>query len=439
MDGQINIAQITNNLGVGGTQKAMEILVRNLDEDRYNVSVYGYKRDGMRGSDLREDGYHANVVDSLPKFKSALREHDVDVLHMHGMYDTGPEVASAARSAGVPVVLKTTPFGRVKREERGNIDLVLFPSKMSLLRHLRLEHANIQDGGWDGMYRFQYYPLSTEDINNRTGDDLRDDLGIDTETPVVGKIGRSSAGKWSKRMSIEAFERIVAAVPDVRILLVTPPEKIREEIGSRGFESNVIYLDRIPPSEVGKFYNTVDVLTHASAIGESFGYVIAEAMAYETPVVVNSNPMRDNAQVELVNNEETGYVVGSTKAYADATVELLQSDSLRQEYGVAARKRVLSLLSPAPIVDETETIYETLLSSGGDTSVLMDVLSDQHDVVADFDAEYQNRLRDLYGNESTHHQLERLVWTAISRYLPTSRRSIYRRSQGLFKGSEQNG
>jgi glycosyltransferase involved in cell wall biosynthesis len=432
MNSPLSVVHVTNDLGYGGTQKAMEVFVRNLDKTEHDISVCGYKSGGRRGRSLEDDGYPVFVTNSEEEFAEVLGNQQTDILHLHGMYDTAAEAVEIAKSAGVDIIVKTTPFGRVAADAESDIDLHLFPSKMALLRHLKLENANLRNGDWNRKYRLQYYPLSTNDVSDRHKDDLRDELGIEPGVPVVGKIGRSSAAKWSE-VSIAAFDRICNVLPKTRILLVTPPEKIRNAISQRGLTSNVEYLDPIPPSEVGKFYNTIDVLAHASAIGESFGYVIAEAMAYGTPVVVDSNPMRDNAQVELVNNNETGYVAGSTEAYAGATVKLLQSDDLQHEFGTAAQRRARDLLDPMPIVAQLQEIYRELYESNGDSDALAKEIESQREMMAEFEREYNARLSDLYGAESTKHRFERGTWRFCSDTLPLFRENAYNTLQGLFK------
>lgn len=432
MNDQLSVVHVTNTLGLGGTQKAMEVFVRNLPETGFEVSICGYKKSGTRGEELSRDGYAVDLPNSRSNLTDILNKREADIVHIHGMYDTAAEVADVAKRAGVPVLIKSTPFGRVTEGTQRNIDLHLFPSKMTLLRKLKLEGRDIQAENWDRSLRMQYYPLSKSDISDRHRGNLRGELGIDADTPIVGKIGRSSAAKWSE-VSIDAFERICRDRPQVKILLVTPPEKIKTAISRRGLNPYIVYLDSIPPSEVGKFYNTIDVLAHSSAIGESFGYVIAEAMAYSTPVVVDSNPMRDNAQVELVNNGETGFVVGSSETYADAVAELLQSDELRRGYGAAAQRRATTLLDPTQIIEELVTIYRVLYESNGDTDALTDALGSQRDMMVDFESEYRRRLHDLYGSKAAKHRLERGVWRFCSDFLPAYRNEAYHHLQGLFK------
>lgn len=429
MNNQLSVVHVANVLGLGGTQKGMEVFVRNLDETKHDVAVCGYKNGGERGESLEADGYPVYEPSSKAAFADVLRNRDVDIVHLHGMYDTTAEAVDVSKRVGVDSIVRTTPFGRLAEGTPDAVDLTLFPSKMTLLRRIKLDQYSVNS--FPNCYRVQYNPLSVSDVSNRLDDDFRDELDIQPTTPVIGKIGRSAAAKWSQT-SLDSFESICTRHPETRILLVNPPDKIQTEISRRGLEQNVETIDSIPLHEVGKFYNTIDVLTHASAIGESFGYVIAEAMAYRTPVVVDSNPMRDNAQVELVSNGETGYVVGSSEAYADATVELLQSDELRHEFATAAQQRATNLFDPSPIVDKLEKIYRVLYESNSDSGALADELESQHTMAA-FEREYRNRLYNLYGSESLRHRLERSTWRLCSDILPSYRDTAYHTFQGLFK------
>ena len=72
-------------------------------------------------------------------------------------------------------------------------------------------------------------------------------------------------------------------------------------------------MEFLPPvgtdAELAAFYGSLDALAHANDTGESFGLVIAEAMACGLPVVTHPCPgERDNAQLDLVQDGVTGFV-----------------------------------------------------------------------------------------------------------------------------------
>jgi len=181
-----------------------------------------------------------------------------------------------------------------------------------------------------------YNPLDVNAVAQ--GESLREEYGIFDSTPVVGKIRRPVPEKWGK-LTIWAFDKALERTPDAHLFLVGFPEKIPKQIRSYGWEDQVTYVDPLPPERVSDFYATIDVLAHTSAIGEGYDYVIAETMANGVPPVVDSTPMRDNAQVELVHNGETGYVANSAAAYGDALSELLGDEAHREQLGEGAERR----------------------------------------------------------------------------------------------------
>jgi hypothetical protein len=72
-------------------------------------------------------------------------------------------------------------------------------------------------------------------------------------------------------------------------------------------------------------------------VGESFGYTLAEAMAWGLPVLVDSTPWADNAQIELVGHEAQGLIAGRPAAFSAALLRLAQGQALRQRLGRLAR------------------------------------------------------------------------------------------------------
>jgi hypothetical protein len=89
---------------------------------------------------------------------------------------------------------------------------------------------------------------------------------------------------------------------------------------------------------------------------------MAEAMLYRVPVVVNATPYFDNAQIEVVDNGRTGYVVDNPLSFAHATEALLRDTAVRAQYGESGRTKVLEQYAVDVVTKELERIYEQVVA-----------------------------------------------------------------------------
>jgi len=105
------------------------------------------------------------------------------------------------------------------------------------------------------------------------------------------------------------------------------------------------------------FLNGITVFTHGSAIGESFGISIAEAMASGLPVVTHTGG--DGAQAELVTDDYNGFVVDPrrVRAYASRVNHLLRNPGLKQQMGERGRQRARQWFDPGTIVRQLEDLF----------------------------------------------------------------------------------
>jgi glycosyltransferase involved in cell wall biosynthesis len=101
-------------------------------------------------------------------------------------------------------------------------------------------------------------------------------------------------------------------------------------------------------------YTAADLLVHPT-IYDTFGLVVAEAMAFRLPVVVT-----ENAGIsELITHQRDGWIVqgdpvaGTTEAVA----ELSSNTTLRQSIGNAA-ELTAATRSWDTVVEETMSVYE---------------------------------------------------------------------------------
>jgi phosphatidylinositol alpha-mannosyltransferase len=100
--------------------------------------------------------------------------------------------------------------------------------------------------------------------------------------------------------------------------------------------------------------------------GESFGLVLAEALAQGTPVVASDIP-----GYRAVMTEDGGLLVppGDVAALADAVVRLLADEERRQQYGGAGHRLVLERFSWDDIGRRLARIYQLVTGVGAEPAV----------------------------------------------------------------------
>jgi len=105
----------------------------------------------------------------------------------------------------------------------------------------------------------------------------------------------------------------------------------------------------------------LDILVHASTIGEPFGQVIIEGMAAHKPVVATDG----GGVPEIVQDGETGLLVpmDDAQAMASAIMQLLANPTRAKEMGRRGRQRVLDHFTVQHTARKVENVYDTILAA----------------------------------------------------------------------------
>ncbi|HYP39882.1 MAG TPA: glycosyltransferase family 4 protein [Chloroflexia bacterium] len=363
--GKIRVLQAAKSLGLGGTEKTLQIYTRSLNKDWFDVSVCGFLEGGVRGDQLRDEGYDVFVAggsqDAISRYLRKKKFHIVHV-HRHGQE---AEVVMAAKAAGVPVIVETSVFGRPDfGPAQDAIDVTCHISKMTAIRYWAW--TKISDKEFRRRCRVLYYPIEMESMAGAAVtpseiEGLRERLGISEGARVIGRIGRPDATKWAVPFIIKMVRRLVRSVPDVVYAAMGAPDELKRAAKRAGLENHFAFAEPSADArEVTTFYRLLEVMPYAS-IGESFGLVVAEGMGMGLPVVVLSTPMRDNAQIELVDHGRTGLVAHDAKGCANAVARLLADPGLSERLGRAAQEKVREHYAAERVVRSLENLYADLL------------------------------------------------------------------------------
>ena len=183
--------------------------------------------------------------------------------------------------------------------------------------------------------------------------------------PVVALIGRIA--EWKGQ---HVFLRAAAATrrqfPDTRYWIVGAPlfGEYEYERSLHVMTEQLEMTDRVEflgfRDDVASLMSQIDIVVHASTLGEPFGQVVIEGMAAGKPLIATNG----GALPEIVVPGETGYLVamGSAEEMAVALERLLAAPALARTMGQAGRQRVERLFTIGHTARKMESIYDLLFA-----------------------------------------------------------------------------
>jgi phosphatidylinositol alpha-mannosyltransferase len=163
--------------------------------------------------------------------------------------------------------------------------------------------------------------------------------------------------------AVRAFATLAPRFPDLRFAVIGSgrerdavdelPDKVRRR---------VLLLGALEPARWASYAAVADVFVAPNRGGESFGMILAEAMAAGVPVVASDIPGFD----EVVTDAVDGVLVPARRpdALAEAVARILEDRSLAERLVAAGRRRA-DALSWERVTDRLLDLYEAALRRGG--------------------------------------------------------------------------
>lgn len=351
MSNRIKVLNLGYSLGgYGGTERTLFVYAKYLDKAIFDVRVHGLGPAGGANTGIYEaEGIVLTLDQDLSEVLSSFKP---DIVHIHRGGWEAPEDIEAIKDAGVPTLIETNVFGRPNPHPSTKlIDCHIFVSYFCLRRfHEWVGHPLVSD-----RYAVLYNPLDPNDYTEpRTSY---------PGSPVIGRYSRDDDKKWHP-WCYEMFPTLSATVPAVRYLIAGATPTVKNYLSNNQLEAKVDYRplthDR---RELIGYLDEMTVFAHGSKIGESFGIVIAEAMARGVPVI--SHPSlggQDNAQTELIDHGVNGFIVNSPQEYAQAAAFLLTNPEKSREMGAAGRTKAMKCYSATSLTSGLETLYKHFYS-----------------------------------------------------------------------------
>lgn len=396
---KIKIIEAGNELGLGGTEYAIQLYSKFLNKDHFKVTVVGLHEGGPRVKLIQDMGIDVHVLNGdLVKLAGLLKE--TDVFHWHGSGMLNAELFNVVKENKPKLVIQTNVFGAYDHSSLYDvIDYDLYISQMILIR--RMEQDSGLNDNFNAKRKVLPYPVDVDLIADLLPDnnEIQDfkELHKIHDCFIVGRIGRPDNAKFDI-ITLDAFAAFADKVENARFLLVGVTPKILAYAETLNITDKLIIFENTPDLRtLLLYYNAIDIFLAISEFGESFGMVIAEAMTSGIPVVTVSTPTRDNAQIELVDNAKTGLVVERNKEKIVSAMLFLYHD--RKEIlklSVSSKQKITKEYKADNIVKSLENLIFSHLKvpiPGIERSLVKGFSPDMaHD--------YMNRCSDLWSDSA---------------------------------------
>lgn len=363
---------LIKGLGRGGAEQLLASAAPYYDRDRfdYEAAYLLPAKDGLVG-ELEAAGVPVHCLDGargigwVARLRELVRDHDIDLVHVHSPYPAVGARLGLAGSNGPPIVYtehavwdyyrRPTYWGNLLTFNRN--DYVFAVSHYvhaairmpPALRSLPMPPIETLYHGLD--------PLAAATWGSPEG--VREELGIPDDAPIVGTVANFRPQKRYDLL-LRAAAQVLKAVPDTLFVLVgqgpLQPQagRLALELGLEGSVVFAGYRDDAP-----RVAKTFDVFVLASGY-EGLSIALLEAMALARPSVVT----RVGGVSEVVEHDHNALVADpdDPQALAACITTLLQDRALAARLGAEAQRRAAEFQIPKA-VSRQEQVYSALLEA----------------------------------------------------------------------------
>ena len=362
----MKVCHVITRLIVGGAQENTVATCIGLRKLGYDCELVTGPQTGPEGS--LDAGMPVTIVNELrrelnPVFDvlacrelyRLFRARRYDIVHTHSG-KAGFVGRLAARLANVPVVVHTI-HGPSFYQYQNPIGNWLFRWAEQLAGEWTTQFVSVADAMTE---QYQAAGITGKYVTIHSGMNLEPFLRVESQPDfVVGKIARMFRLKGYEYL-FEAAPRIVAAVPNVKFLLVGDGiyRKRYEHLAERlGLRDRFIFTGLVRPEEIPGYLAQMNVLVHLS-LREGLPRTLPQALAAGKPVVAFDV---DGAR-EVCRDDETGFLIRAEDAggVATAVIRLLQDKMLAARFGNRGRELVRTEFSAELMVQRIDELYRRL-------------------------------------------------------------------------------
>lgn len=252
-----------NQADFGGVEEVVRCISKFDLENDHTVLIY---RDGPMKAKIEEAG--AKVIISPPKIEINLKEYDLFHLHCGGMYSN-----LLSQNGNSKLKFIETIHSPISSPHPDNL-IIQRIGNSSLVTKMNRKCRTILNG------------IDSEIMKvTIPKEKMKEDLGIKTDLPIVGRLGRLATDKWLEEWILICYyaQQEIDFIP-----LIVGPETQKNFLGKIKLmvESlplrNVIFTGA--RQDKANLYNIMDAFLYPSPT-EGFGLVFLEALHFGLPVI----------------------------------------------------------------------------------------------------------------------------------------------------------
>lgn len=301
------------------------------------------------------------IFSQITKVVGFIRKHNIDIVHTNSL-KADVIAGVAARIVGVPLIWHIRD--RIDGDYLPNSVAALFKLMAKLVPNVVVANSHATLSALKGPLMFGASAVVVHDgtpiaralqnkANHRTCE----------RNTTIGIIGRISPWK-GQHVFLQAADEVHKRFPEIRFKIVGSAmfdeQNYDQEIRRLTTE---LHLDDVVEftgfkDDIVAVLGGLDIVVHASTIGEPFGQVIIEAMSAGKPVIATDG----GGVPEILENDSVGKLVpmNSPEAISRALIQLIEDPTWASQLGEAGRQHVLNNFTIEKTARGIEQVYETL-------------------------------------------------------------------------------
>jgi glycosyltransferase involved in cell wall biosynthesis len=371
-----------NQLGYGGTEKAVLTFIKMLDKRLFepslffNTSVNTLEHKKLQllknCSKKYERKYNEKYVYGFARKREFEEAVSGRLFLGWGLSDfakccssIGPAIMHFNR--GLPMDFYTENIDKLPSGIK-IIDHNIFATKPSASYLKAVDHMFfvsqwcLNKSSWADPNKSSFIYNPVADTSRALDDcDIRQELHIPTDSIILGRLSRPNLDDGE--FIIEVLLRIFAKFPRVHFVCVGASKAFTVNAHKLGLAKVHCLLPTTDEARIDQFLQALDIFLHYRREGETFGLNIAEAMSRGIPIVSHKSEV-DNAQVELITQDRRSGIVCdklSVDAYVAALEKLITDSSLRLQLGQNARQTAEKHFCAGELTRTLESVYMRVL------------------------------------------------------------------------------